>query len=208
MLAIHASSNAETANKLVKRRKQSANGSLLTDIGVGLVILAVIAIFSIPYVNEYLIDAKTPKVAEDLRRFMARNRINGTASADPNTAFSAATQRAFALALSGSTTMSSNRNTFVVQHNLGSGGVILYADADGGKGYTLTLDKVHQVACASLAGILNRDSNKISINGQEQKNTETPVNFSATTAEAACVDGENNTMVFTAGNYEINAGSR
>jgi len=34
------------------------------------------------------------------------------------------------------------------------------------------------------------------------------VNFSATTAEAACVDGENNTMVFTAGNYEINAGSR
>lgn len=196
------------AQTLISRRKKRAKGSLITDIGVGLVLLAIIAIVSVPYVTEYIIDARTPKVAEDLRRFMARTRINGNSAADPNTAFSSATQRAFALALAGSTAVSSNRTTFVVQHNLGSGGVARYASADGGKGYSITVDKVHMVACAPLAGILARDSNKISINGQEQKNTETPVNFSATTAEAACADGENNTLVFTAGNYEINAGSR
>ncbi|MPS81706.1 MAG: prepilin-type N-terminal cleavage/methylation domain-containing protein [Achromobacter sp.] len=196
------------ALKSARKRHATASGFTMTEIAIALAVIAILTIFSIPRVEAYIIDGKVPKVAEDLRRFMTRNRINGSSAADPNTAFAGATQRSFALALSGSTTMASNTTTYQVQHNLGSGGVVRYAGVDGGKGYSLSLDKVHQIACANLAGILARDSNKISINGQEQKNTETPVNFNPTTADAACVDGENNTVVFTVGNYEINAGSR
>ncbi|WP_157838849.1 type 4 pilus major pilin [Achromobacter sp. DH1f] len=190
------------------RRARLAHGFTLVEFGVVLVLVAIVAIYSIPRVDAYLIDGKVPKVADDLRRFMARSRVNGAAAADPNVAFQSGTQRAFALALNGSTTLSSNTTTFVVQHNLGSGGVVRYSPSDGGRGYTLTLDKVHNIACAPLTGILARDASKISINGQELKNTETPVNFNATNADAACVEGEANTIVFTVGNYEISAGSK
>ncbi|CAB3893021.1 prepilin-type N-terminal cleavage/methylation domain-containing protein [Achromobacter mucicolens] len=191
-----------------ERRRQLARGLSAIELSVVLAIIVILAIYTMPKIDSYLIDGKVPKVAEDLRRFMVRNRVITSSAADPNTAFANATQRSFALAITSSSTISSNPTTYVVQHNLGSGGVITYSAVDGGKGYTLNLDKVHQVACANLAGILARDSSKISINGQEQKNTETPVNFSGTNADAACVDGENNTIVFTAGNYEVNAGSR
>lgn len=207
-LTMHGTEAFSASSALSRRRRQLAKGLSAVELGVVLTIIVVLAIYTMPKIDSYLIDGKVPKVAEDLRRFMVRNRVNASAAADPNTAFANATQRSFALGVASSTTVSSNTTTYVVQHNLGSGGVITYAAADGGKGYTLTLNKVHQIACANLAGILARDSSKISINGQEQKNTETPVNFSGTNADAACVDGENNTIVFTAGNYEVNAGAR
>lgn len=192
-----------------KRRKtRSLRGWTMLEIGVVLAIMAILALLSVPRVDAYLTEGKVPKVADDLRRFMARSRINAAASADPNSAFQTANQRAFALAVAGSTAMSANTSTYVVSHNLGSGGVVRFTSADGGRGYNLSLDKVSQVACPMLPGLLARDSNKISVNGQELKNTETPVNFNANSAEAACLDGDENTLVFTVGNYEIAAGSK
>jgi hypothetical protein len=197
-----------TIFEVSRRRRAHSAGGMLVEVGAAVLVMIVLAVVGIPMINSYIIDGRVPAVADDLRRFMTRNKVNGSASADPNSAFQQATQRAFAMALNGSTALSVNATTFVVQHNLGSGGVIVYAPADGGKGYSLTADRVHSTACPTLAGILNRDSNKITINGVEQKNTETPVNFSSTNAEAACTDGETNTLVFTSGNYEIASGAR
>src|SRR5690606_40807681 len=86
-------------------------------------------------------------------------------------------------------------------HGVGSDGEGQVQAQDGGAGFSLTLTKVNHAACPSIAAVLQRVSDVISVGSQGQpsvvvKDAATP--YSALTAESHCGKGDINTFVFSA----------
>lgn len=196
----------QTLGHSLKHRRRAAfqKGVTLVELAIVGAIILIIAVLGIPKINELIVENKASKVGEEMQRFFARSIANAAGGDDPMTAFATADQVGFARAVSGSSVLTVSQTNNTVAHGLGSGGTVTYGPADGGKGFSLTLTRVNSAACPSLASLMNRMSSKISINAIQQKNSETPLQYSATTAEVACEDGDANTFVFTAGNYELN----
>lgn len=196
---------ASTTVYLSLRRRRTQKGAIgLIELGVALVIGLIISILAVPSINEYIVEYKTQRVGEELQRFISRALAGGQASSDPMTAYAGAEQIGLARAVGSSGVLSVNPTNNTVEHGIGSAGTVEYGPADGGQGLQLTLDRVNAGACPALATILSRMVNKISINGTEQMNTETPLHYNAANAEVACQPGDDNVFIFTAGNYERN----
>ncbi len=186
-----------------RKGRHRQHGDALVNLMLAVMILILLAVIGIPAVNGIIIEGRTPDVAAELQRFMARMRTMGTAGtnlpyANVNNAnnLAPATREATTLRTTGN----------VVAHRLGgtgtgsSGTVTLapanLATAGLGSGYMLTVTDVHDKACPTLASIMSTSSEEMTLNGTIIKSVSTAYN--ASDAQQHCVSGENNDFVFTA----------
>jgi hypothetical protein len=186
-----------------RARAHRQHGDALVNLMLAVMIMTLLAVIGIPAVNGIIIEGRTPDVASELQRFMARMRAMGSSGtsqpyANVNNAsnLAPAVREASTLRTAGS----------VVAHRLGgsgsgSSGVVTIAPASlGGAGmgsaYTLSVTAVHDKACPTLASIMASSSEEMNLNGTVIKNATAPYN--AADAQQYCIDGENNDFAFTA----------
>ncbi|MCB5362921.1 prepilin-type cleavage/methylation domain-containing protein [Pusillimonas sp. CC-YST705] len=185
------------------RGRHRQHGDALVNLMLAVMIMILLAVIGIPAINGIVIEGRTPDVAAELQRFMARMRAMGTTGTNlPYSNVSNASN--LAPATREATTLRTTGN--IVAHRLGgtgtgnSGTVSLaaanLAGAGLGSAYSLTVTDVHDKACPTLASIMSTSSEEMTLNGNAIKNTTTPYN--AADAQQHCVDGENNDFVFTA----------
>ncbi len=186
-----------------RRRRHCQHGDALVNLMLAVMIMILLAVIGIPAINGIVIEGRTPDVAAELQRFMARMRAMGTAGTNLPYAnvsnannLAPATREATTLRTTGT----------VVAHRLGGSGTgnsgtvtLSPADLSGaglGSAYSLTITDVHDKACPTLASIMATSSEEMSLNGNAIKNTATPYN--ASDAQRHCTDGENNDFTFVA----------
>jgi hypothetical protein len=86
-----------------------------------------------------------------------------------------------------------------VLHGLGGGGAVEIEPADAGAAFLLRLRQVNHVACPSIASVLQRVADRITVEAdgataRTVKDETTPYN--ALAAESACAKGDVNQFVF------------
>jgi len=188
-------------------------GFSLVEVSIVTAIVTLIAIAAIPSINAYVIESKVPKVGEELQRFIARAKVNAQGSG--SAPYAGMSTMALANALRHSSVLSVNGAgaASIVAHGLGGSGsagngVVSVAPASvmggaAGSAFTLTLNNVNDAACPSLASILQRVSESISITGSggavvvKNALVVPAIAYSATLADAQCASGDRNTFVFT-----------
>lgn len=186
-------------------------GNYLLSIGIGIMIMALLAVWAIPKIQDYLIEGAVPYVAEETQRFVSRLKVNaaGTGSAP----YAGITQEFFARSVRGGTfqvassaggVAGEGTGGTIVLHGLGGGsnGTVMIATAESNAAFTLTFSDVNHAACPSLATALQRSVSNISINGTSVKvvnatNNNVTTGYVAGMAAAACADGDVNDFVFT-----------
>jgi prepilin-type N-terminal cleavage/methylation domain-containing protein len=189
-------------------------GFSLIEVSIVTAIVLLIAIVGIPAIGSYVIENKVPKVGEELQRFIARAKVNGQGGS--NTPYRSLHNGILANALRDSSVVSVTGSdaTALVAHGLGgsgtaSGGTIALASAviaGGGPGsaFTLTLNNVSNAACPSLASVMQRVSEVMTLQGKagpvvlKDTTTQPPKLYDAMLAQAHCASGDSNTFVFTA----------
>lgn len=188
-------------------------GFSLIEISIVTTIMMLIAIVGIPAIQGYVIESKVPRVAEEMQRFVARLKASTHGfGAAPYAAVDAGT---LVNALRASSVVSVNGlgAGATVAHGLGGSGsngrgVIALAPtsisgAANGAAFSLTLNDVNHAACPSLASILQRIAEHVTISGQSgpvvvKNATVEPVTpYNAILADAQCTSGDRNTFVFT-----------
>lgn len=184
--------------------KKSQQGNYLLSIGMGIMVMAILAVWGVPKIKDYLIEGAIPSVAEETQRFIAKVKINSAGSGtDP---FTGLDQEYFARAVRGGSLQVgdvSGQGTGgeVVRHGLGGGSAGTIEISETGDSFALTFENVNQAACPSLATALQRTVDDISINGTAVKTTDDDMNvelaYIASTAASACSDGDVNEFIFT-----------
>ncbi|MFA5521609.1 MAG: type 4 pilus major pilin [Castellaniella sp.] len=190
---------ASVSTTAIGARRQ--RGFSLIEVSIVTAILLLLAIIAIPAVGAYVIENKVPKVGEELARFVLQSQIN--AQPGTNKPYDAISTAHFANTVldSGLFSVSGSGQSLEVLHGLGVDGKVVVSTADQGASFSLTLDNVNHAACPALASVMQRVVHTISISGGS--GSATPVksdtlDYSALTAEAACIKGDSNTFVFTA----------
>ncbi|CAM5411457.1 type 4 pilus major pilin [Eoetvoesiella caeni] len=181
------------------RHAACQRGFSLIEVSIVTAIVLLLAIISIPAIGGYVIENKVPKVGEELARFILQTKVNApNGSATP---YADIDTRHFAKLVRDSSIFSvSGTDTATrVLHGLGGNGEVLVAPAESGTAFSITLSGVNNVACPSIASIMQRVSESITIAAEGQaaavvKDPATP--YSALTAEAQCAQGDVNTFVF------------
>lgn len=209
------SSSRPSAFRPVRRPAFPARqrGFSLVEVSIVTAIVLLISIAAIPAINGYVIENKVPKVGEELQRFVARAKAN--AQGGGSTPYAGMETAVLANALRHSSVLSvgGTGSSAVVAHGLGGSGgsgngVVTLAPASlaggaSGSAFSLTLSNVNDAACPSLASILQRVSEVISVAGQGgavvvKDALASPAQaYSATLADAQCAEGDRNTFVFT-----------
>jgi hypothetical protein len=187
---------------LEKKKKQK--GNYLLNIGIGLLIAGILAVWGIPKIMDYLVEGAIPSVAEETQRFVARTQVsnsgNGTAP------YAGLTQASLARSVRGTSLQvgviaGEGTGGTVVRHGLGGGNNGTVVIGTTGDTFTLTFNNVNSAACPGLATSLQRSVDNISINGKTVKVTDVDKTVSAGyvagTAMAQCVDGDTNDFIFT-----------
>lgn len=188
--------------------KQKQQGNYLLSIGVGIMIMAILAVWAIPKIQDYLIEGAVPAVAEEAQRFVSRVKVNsaGTGSApyaSLDNEYLARAVRGGALQVDTAGAIASTGGTTVL-HGLGGGtaGTVVLAPANTNTAFTLTFNDVNHAACPTLATALQRSAQTITINGQNAKVTSTTnsnvtTQYNAAASAGFCNDGDVNDFVFT-----------
>src|SRR5690606_34878465 len=97
-------------------------------------------------------------------------------------------------------TVSGTGAAIKVLHGLGTAGEVHVAEADSGAAFSITLSKVHDAACPSIASVMQRISDTITVASDGQAATtvkDVSTHYSALAAESYCAAGAVNTFVFT-----------
>jgi type IV pilus assembly protein PilA len=189
-------------------------GFSLMEVSIVTAIVLLIAIVGIPAIGAYVIENKVPKVGEELQRFIASMKIN--AQGGGVTPYTGLDTGALANALRDSTVLAVQGAgaSASVAHGLGGSGTggsgvveVVPAAVDGaglGSAFTVTLTSVSHAACPSLASVLQRMSEIISIAGSSGAKVvkdaiaRPAMPYRAAQAQAQCSQGDVNTFVFTA----------
>ena len=188
-------------------------GFSLIEISIVTAIIMLIAIVGIPAVQSYVIENKVPRVAEEIQRFVARVKANTHGfGAAPYAGIDVGTL-ANALRTSSVVAVTGQGAAATVAHGLGGSGhsgkgVILVAPHSlaggaGGSAFRLTFTDVNQAACPSLASILQRIAEVVSISGQagpmvvKDTSSQPGTPYNAMLADAQCASGDRNTFDFT-----------
>lgn len=187
--------------KYAKRQQ----GNYLLTIGIGIMIMLILAVWGIPKIKNYLIEGKIPSVAEEVQRFASRVKVSTTGTG--TTPYAGLTQAYFARAVRGSSLQVgavSGQGTggVDVRHDLGGGDAGLVTLATTGATFTLTFANVSDAACPGLATSLQSTFDTITVNGKAAKTTNATTNvvtagYVAGTVAGNCTDGDTNTFVFT-----------
>lgn len=184
-------------------------GNYLLSIGIGIMLTAILAAWAIPRIQQYLIEAKIPSVAEDTQRFISRLMINTAGTG--GSPFNGLTQQYFANAVRGGSLLvetsaggvaGEGSGGTTVRHDLGGGQTGTIVLTENGTSFTLTFNNVNTAACPGLATSMQRSVDEISINGTLVKDTDQTtkvVNTGYVTGQAAglCNTGDENTFAFT-----------
>lgn len=187
---------------LGKKTKQA--GNYLLNIGIGILIAGVLAVWGLPKVQDYLVEGAIPSVAEEAQRFIARTQVSNAGSG--TAPYVGLTQAGFARSVRGTslqvgTIAGEGTGGTVVRHGLGGGNNGTVVIGNTGDTFSLTFNNVSPAACPGLATSLQRSVDNISINGKTVKVTDTDKTVStgyvAGTAMSQCVDGDANTFIFT-----------
>lgn len=179
-------------------------GNYLLGIGIGIMIMLILAAWGIPKIKGYLIEGAIPSVAEEIQRFVSRVKVSTQGSG--TTPYAGLSQAAFARAVKGSslevgTVSGQGTGSSIVRHGLGGGDTGLVTITTTGATFSLTFDDVSDSACPGLAAALQRSFDAITINATAVKATDASnvvtQAYIAGTAATRCVDGDSNQFVFT-----------
>jgi len=177
-------------------------GFSLVEVSIVMAIVLLLAIIAIPTVSAYVIESKVPKVGEELARFILHTKVN--ASSGTATPYGGIDNANLANMVRDSSifSISGDAAAPTVRHGLGNDGEVSVAEADGGAAFTITLSKVSHAACPSIASVMQRVSDVITLTPQGGvaaviKDADT--RYSALETESHCGQGDGNTFVFTVG---------
>ncbi|NYT57454.1 prepilin-type N-terminal cleavage/methylation domain-containing protein [Alcaligenaceae bacterium] len=181
--------------------KTAQQGFSLIEVSIVTAIVLLLAIIGVPAIGGYVVENKVPKVGEELARFVLQTKVN--APNGSSTPYAGIDTTSFARMVHDSSifSVSGADATTKVQHGLGTGGEVSVAEADAGAAFTITLSKVHDAACPSIASVLQRVSDIITVAAESQSATivkNASTHYSALAAESYCEAGAVNTFVFTA----------
>lgn len=182
--------------------KSSQQGLSLIEVSIVTAIVLLLAIIGVPAIGAYVVENKVPKVGEEIARFILQTKVNASnATAAPYQGIDTAN---FANLVRDSSifAVSGEGSTLKVLHGLGGEGQVSVAAEEAGASFSITLSKVHNAACPSIASILQRVSDSMTVAPGGQGATvikSDTVLYSALAAESRCAKGDVNTFVFTAG---------
>ncbi|CDM24099.1 type II secretion system protein [Castellaniella defragrans] len=178
------------------RRRGEQAGFSLVEVSIVTAIVLLIAVIGIPAIGGYVMENKVPKVGQELARFIMHVRVNAGTSGDaPYEDIGTANLAAMAADSSVLTVASDG----TVLHGLGGGGAVEIESADAGAAFLLRLKQVNHVACPSIASVLQRVADRITVEaggGTARTVKDETTAYNALTAESACAKGDVNQFVF------------
>lgn len=175
-------------------------GFSLVEVSIVTAIVLLLAIIGIPAIGSYVIENKVPKAGEELARFILQAKVNApNGSAQPYAGISTAHFAALARDSSVFSVVGSEA-TQKVYHGLGAEGEVTVQPVSAGAAFSIGVSRVHHAACPSLASILQRVSDTISLTpdgggASVVKDASTP--YSALAVESQCARGDANNFLFT-----------
>jgi type IV pilus assembly protein PilA len=180
------------------RRQQ---GFSLIEVSIVTAIVLLLAIISIPAIGSYVVENKVPKVGEELVRFVLQAKVNAPNSS--TTPYQGIDTVNFANLVRDSSifSVSGIDASTRVLHGLGNDGEVVVSSEGTGSSFSITLSKVNNAACPSIASVLQRVADSITVSAQGQAAAtvkDGTTAYSALTTESKCARGDVNTFVFTA----------
>ena len=194
----HMVGNAGKRSSAVARAK-SQQGFSLVEVSIVTAIVLLLAIIGIPAISGYLIENKVPKVGEDLVRFILQVQVgsfDGTGA--PYATMSTAAAARY-LHDSSVISIRENGGTTRMLHGLGANGELTIAPQGSGDSFSIMLDKVNHAACPSIASVLQRVSESITLSAEGQSSTvlkDGTLSYNALNAQMHCSKGDSNTFTF------------
>jgi prepilin-type N-terminal cleavage/methylation domain-containing protein len=176
-------------------------GFSLIEVSIVTAIVLLLAIIGIPAIGGYVVENKVPKVGEELARFILQVKVNaagaaGQPYADIDTAHLAGLVRD-----SGIFSVSGAGAGVQVLQGLGSDGQVTVTPRGAGEAFAIELTNVNHAACPSLASVMQRlaDTITVAARGQAAATVKDSVTaYSALATESHCVQGDQNSFVFVA----------
>lgn len=175
-------------------------GFSLVEVSIVMAIVLLLAIIAIPTVSAYVVESKVPKVGEELARFILHTKVNASnGSAAPYEGIGTS-NLANMVRDSSIFSISGNAANPTVRHGLGADGEVSVAEAEAGGAFTITLSGVNHAACPSIASVMQRVSQTITLTPEGGAATvvkDDATRYSALETESRCAQGDGNTFVFT-----------
>ncbi|MDS1141888.1 type 4 pilus major pilin [Pusillimonas sp. SM2304] len=176
-------------------------GFSLIEVSIVTAIVLLLAIIGVPAIGGYVVENKVPKVGEELARFILQTKVNAPNGSTTPYAGIATSNFANLVRDSSIFTVSGADAAVKVLHGLGSDGEVNVAEAQSGAAFSITLSRVHNAACPSIASVMQRVSDTMTVAAQGQAAVtikDGSTHYSALAAESRCAKGDVNTFVFTA----------
>lgn len=176
-------------------------GFSLIEVSIVTAIVLLLAIIGVPAIGGYVVENKVPKVGEELARFVLQTKVN--APNGSSTPYAGITTSNFANLVRDSSIFSvtGTEPSVKVLHGLGTNGEVAIAEAESGAAFSISLSNVHNAACPSIASVMQRVSDTITVAAQGQSAVtikDDSTHYSALNAESNCAKGDVNTFVFVA----------
>lgn len=177
-------------------------GFSLVEVSIVTAIVLLLAIIGIPAIGSYVVENKVPKAGEELARFILQTKVNvPTGNPQPYTDIRTAHFAALARDSSIFSVTGADASLRVL-HGLGSDGEVTVQPVSAGAAFSIGVSKVHHAACSSLASIMQRVADVITLSPDGAgatvvKDASTP--YSALNVETRCARGDANDFVFTIG---------
>ncbi|HET8597226.1 MAG TPA: prepilin-type N-terminal cleavage/methylation domain-containing protein [Castellaniella sp.] len=178
------------------RGRQSQRGFSLIEVSIVTAIVLLIAVIGIPAIGGYVLENKVPKVGQELARFVMHTRVNAGTSGDPPYAGIGTANLASMIADS---TVLTRADDGSILHGLGGGGTVEVEADEAGTGFVLRLLRVNHVACPSIASVLQRVAERITLSadgGTARTVKDDTIHYNALAAESGCGKGDVNQFVF------------
>lgn len=178
-------------------------GFSLIEVSIVTAIVLLLAIIGVPAIGGYVVENKVPKVGEELARFILQTKVNApTGSTQPYEGIDILN---FANLVRDSSifTVSGTGSNIKVLHGLGVDGEVGIAANESSNAFSITLSKVNNAACPSIASVMQRVSDSITVTPDDGaavvvKDSRQNIHYSALAVESRCAKGDANTFVFTA----------
>lgn len=183
-------------NPAGSERRARQRGFSLIEVSIVTAIILLVAVIGIPAIGGYVIENKVPKVGEELTRFILQARVNASAGEIPQ--YSALSTASLANMMMDSTVLTVAADGSI-RHGLGGQGGVEVASVDGGAGFVVRLSAVNHAACPSIASVLQRVADTITVGqdeGQAQVVKDATTTYSALAAKSACARGDVNQFAF------------
>lgn len=176
-------------------------GFSLIEVSIVTAIVLLLAIIGIPAIGSYVVENKVPKIGEEMARFILQTKVNAPSGSTTPYAGIGTPNFANQVRESSLFSISGSDAAPIVLHGLGNSGEVTVAEASAGAAFAITLSKVNNAACPSIASVMQRVSDIITLTpegGTAAVIKDNATAYSALTAEASCTKGDANQFVFTA----------